>query len=270
MSQNIESLLALMGYLRDPEFGCPWDRKQTIKSLAAYTLEEAYEVVDAIHGDDVAHLKEELGDLLFQIVFYAQIAKENKAFDFNDVVDAIVEKMLRRHPHVFPDGRMSSFGEPNALSEQEIAIAWQQIKQQEKNQKASANVSLLDAVPASMPGLMQAVKLQKKAAKMGFDWSELTPVFAKIREELDELEEAIQQGDELNTEAEMGDVLFAVANLSRHLNVSPDIAISKTNAKFRRRFGRIEELMLSSGRRFEEASLEELDQYWEQAKSEGL
>ncbi|GAB3488711.1 nucleoside triphosphate pyrophosphohydrolase [Marinomonas epiphytica] len=269
MSQRIQPLLTLMAYLRDPEFGCPWDRKQTIQSLAAYTLEEAYEVVDAIAESDICHLKEELGDLLFQIVFYAQIAKESQAFCFDDVVDGIVTKMLRRHPHVFPDGSLESFGEPSSLSEQDISLAWQQIKQQEKADKKPLT-SLLDEVPNSMPGLMQAVKLQKKAAKVGFDWSELGPVFAKIREELDELEEAFLQGDALNTEAEMGDLLFAVTNLSRHLNVSPDIAISKTNAKFRRRFGRVEELVLSSGQCFEDMSLEELDHYWEQAKTEGL
>jgi nucleoside triphosphate diphosphatase len=267
LSNAIKQLLYLMSCLRDEEFGCAWDKKQTYKSIAPYTLEEAYEVLDAIEREDFEHLKEELGDLLFQVVFYAQMAEEQQRFTFDDIATGIVEKMLRRHPHVFPDGDITRFGEPAMLSEEQIAQQWQQIKAQEKG---SVDKGLLTDVPVSMPALMQAVKLQQKAAKVGFDWPEVAPVFDKIREELDELEEAMKQKSRLDVEEEMGDVLFAVSNLSRHLAVSPDVALNKTNTKFRRRFGRIESLVAVQNKNLADCSLEELDRYWEQAKREGL
>ncbi|ETX10692.1 nucleoside triphosphate pyrophosphohydrolase [Marinomonas ushuaiensis DSM 15871] len=256
-----------MACLRDESFGCAWDKKQTYKSVAPYTLEEAYEVLDAIEREDFDHLKEELGDLLFQVIFYAQIAQEEQRFNFDDIATGVVEKMLRRHPHVFPDGDMTRFGEPNALTEQEIAEQWQKIKTQEKD---SSDKSLLADIPVSMPALMQAVKIQKKASKVGFDWPDVAPVFDKIREELDELEEAMKEQNTLHMEEEMGDVLFAVSNLARHLDVAPDVALNKTNIKFRRRFGRIEALVSAKNKNLTDCSLEELDRYWEQAKHEGL
>lgn len=270
MSDAITRLRRLMACLRDKQHGCPWDQKQTYKTIAPYTLEEAYEVLDAIEREDFDHLKEELGDLLFQVIFYAQMAEEEQRFSFDDIADGIVEKMLRRHPHVFPEGDMSRFGEPIALSDADIATQWQQIKAQEKAQKGDLEQHLLDEIPASMPALMQAVKIQKKVAKVGFDWSDIGPVFAKIREELDELEEAITEQDRPHIEEEMGDVLFAMSNLARHLNVSPDVALNKTNVKFRRRFGRIEALVSAQNKTLTECSLEELEGYWDQAKREGL
>lgn len=257
-----------MACLRDKDNGCPWDKKQTYKTIAPYTLEETYEVLDAIERDDIEHLKEELGDLLFQVVFYAQIGKEKSHFDFDDVVAGIVEKMLRRHPHVFPDGSLDSFGEALPFAEEALSGQWQKIKEQEKS--AQKKTSLLDAVPVSMPPLMQADKLQKKASKVGFDWDNTTPVFDKIREELDELESALKELDQDHVEAEMGDILFAMSNLARHVKVSPDVALNRTNVKFRRRFGRIESLLSEQDKNMEDCSLEELDQYWEQAKREGL
>ncbi|NLQ18232.1 nucleoside triphosphate pyrophosphohydrolase [Marinomonas sp. M1K-6] len=267
MSTTIAQLQYVMACLRDSEFGCAWDKKQDYKSIAPYTLEEAYEVLDAIEREDFEHLKEELGDLLFQVIFYAQMAEEEQRFSFDDVVAGIVEKMLRRHPHVFPDGDIARFGEPTRLTEQQIAEQWQRIKAQEKG---ASSDSLLDAVPVSMPALMQAVKIQQKVAKVGFDWPDAAPVFAKIREELDELEAAIKEQNRLHVEEEMGDVLFAVSNLARHLNVAPDVALNKTNIKFRRRFGRIEALVSAQNKKLTDCSLEELDRYWDQAKREGL
>ncbi|MGO2354900.1 MAG: nucleoside triphosphate pyrophosphohydrolase [Marinomonas foliarum] len=267
MSNAIIQLQYLMKCLRDEQFGCAWDKKQTYKSIAPYTLEEAYEVLDAIEREDFEHLKEELGDLLFQVIFYAQMAEEEQYFSFEDIAAGIVKKMLRRHPHVFPDADITRFGEPTALTDQEIAEQWQQIKALEKGDKKE---SMLADVPVSMPALMQAVKIQKKVSKVGFDWPNIEPVFDKIREELDELEEAIKEQDQLHIEEEMGDVLFAMTNLSRHLDVSPDVALNKTNVKFRRRFARIEALVSEQSKRLIDCSLRELDNYWDQAKREGL
>ncbi|TYL49389.1 nucleoside triphosphate pyrophosphohydrolase [Marinomonas sp. IMCC 4694] len=270
----MSKLKHLMRCLRDKRFGCAWDQKQTYKSIAPYTLEEAYEVLDAIEREDFDHLKEELGDLLFQVIFYAQIAEEEQRFTFDDIADGIVEKMLRRHPHVFPEADLTRFGEPTTLTDQQISEQWQHIKAQEKaNQKPRKGVvdeSRLDAIPRSMPALMQAVKIQQSVSKVGFDWSDIAPVFDKIREELDELEDAIKEQDTVHVEEEMGDVLFAVSNLARHLNVSPDVALNKTNEKFRRRFGRIEALVAAQDKKLTDCSLQELDYYWDQAKREGL
>lgn len=268
MKPPIDQLLTLMACLRDSQKGCPWDQRQTVNTIAPYTLEETYEVLDAIERGDHEHLKEELGDLLFQIVFYAQIEREEGRFDFDDIVSGIVEKMLRRHPHVFPDGCLTSFGQSSPFTEQELAGQWQKIKAQEKAHQKQQ--SLLDDVPVSMPAMMQADKLQKKAAKVGFDWDDTAPVFDKIREELDELESAMKEMDQDHIEAEMGDILFAMSNLARHVKVSPDIALNRTNVKFRRRFARIEALLSEQNKEISHCSLEELDQYWVQAKREGL
>lgn len=270
MKYSLDDLLALMTMLRDRNHGCPWDQKQTFASVAPYTIEEAYEVLDAILREDISELREELGDLLFQVVFHAQMASEQNAFNFSDVVQTIVEKMLRRHPHVFPDGTFDSYASESKLLEDEIARQWQQIKAQEKQAKGQNIKGLLDDVPTSFPVLMQAVKLQKQAAKVGFDWPEVTPVFAKIREELDELEEAITHLTQAEVEAELGDVLFAVSNLARHLSVSPEAALMQTNIKFRRRFAFMESLLSDQNKPLTDCSLDELDQLWERAKAQGL
>jgi len=268
LNPPINELLTLMACLRDKQNGCPWDQQQSFKSIASYTLEEAYEVLDAIEREDHEHLKEELGDLLFQVVFYAQIGKEEGRFDFDDIASGIVEKMLRRHPHVFPSGKLDSFGSGTSVDQESLSEQWQTIKAQEKS--ALKRHSLLDDVPVSMPALMQAAKLQKKASKVGFDWDDTAPVFNKIREELDELEAAMKGMEQDHIEAEMGDILFAMSNLARHVKVSPDVALNRTNVKFRRRFSRIESLLSEQNKEITHCSLEELDQYWEQAKREGL
>ncbi|MBM6551643.1 nucleoside triphosphate pyrophosphohydrolase [Marinomonas ostreistagni] len=272
MKYDTDDLLALMTMLRDRQYGCPWDIRQDFSTIAPYTIEEAYEVLDAIVRGDRQDLKEELGDLLFQVVFHAQMASEENAFNFQDVVHGIVAKMLRRHPHVFPDGSFDSYASGVTWSEAEIAQQWQLIKAQEKAQKGeSAQVdSLLDTVPETLPVLTQAVKLQKKASTVGFDWDDVAPVFDKIREELDELEQAVKTLSQDEVEAELGDVLFAVANLARHFRLSPEQALMRTNVKFRRRFGYIETALSKQNKPVTDCSLGELDQLWEQAKAQGL
>lgn len=271
MSHSLSDLLKLMANLRAPDKGCPWDLKQSHESLLPYLTEETYEVVDAIESKDSDHLKEELGDLLFQVVFHAQIASEQGEFNFDDVVSEITAKMLRRHPHVFPDGSLSSFGSQSQLSDDEIAAQWQIIKQQEKALKRQdVKTGLLDSVHAKMPPMQRAVKLQKKAAKVGFDWPSVKPVFAKIREELDELEDAITEQDNSHIQEELGDLLFVMANLARHVKQDPEQAVSLTNQKFCRRFARIESLLQEQGKKLDDCDLEMLDKFWDQAKSEGL
>ena len=271
MIAKIDELLTLMANLRAPEGGCPWDLKQTHESLVPYLVEESYEVVDAIESKDLNHLKEELGDLLFQVVFHSQLADEQGAFNFDDVVAGITAKMLRRHPHVFPDGSLASFGDDVQLSDTEIALQWQQIKQQENAAKRQlVKTGLLDNIPAKMPPMQRAVKLQKQAAKVGFDWPDVKPVFAKIREELDELEEALDEQNDAHIQEELGDLLFVMANLARHVKQDPEQAVSLTNQKFCRRFARIENLLQEQGKKLDDCGLEELDKYWDQAKSEGL
>lgn len=270
MKYDTDDLLALMTMLRDRQHGCPWDIKQDFSTIAPYTVEEAYEVLDAIVREDRQDLQEELGDLLFQVVFHAQMASEENAFGYHDVVHGIVAKMLRRHPHVFPDGTFDSYASGQTWSDEDIAKQWQYIKAQEKAHKGvSSEAGLLDAVPETLPVLTQAVKLQKNASRVGFDWDTVAPVFDKIREELDELEQAIHTLSQAEVEAELGDVLFAVANLARHLQVSPEQALMRTNVKFRRRFGYIEAALGKQNKPIIDCSLSELDQLWEQAKAQG-
>ena len=268
----ITQLLTLVDRLRAPEGGCAWDKKQTHQTLTPYLIEESYEVVEAIEKQDADNLKEELGDVLFQLVLHSQLAKEQNDFHFNDVVSNIIEKMLRRHPHVFPEGTLDSFGMTSRLTPNEIEQQWQLIKQQEKSNQASLqdSLSILDDVSSKIPPMQTALKLQKKAAKFGFDWPDISPVFAKIREELDELEEAVAEKNQPHIQEELGDLLFAMANLARHLQVNPEQAISNTNHKFRRRFARIESLLKEQNKSLEGCSLDELDTYWDQAKLEGL
>ncbi|MCU1716746.1 nucleoside triphosphate pyrophosphohydrolase [Pseudomonas sp. 5P_3.1_Bac2] len=265
---QLEDLLHLMGRLRDAQHGCPWDLKQTYASIVPHTLEEAYEVADAIERGDFAHLPGELGDLLFQVVYYSQLAREEGRFDFAQVVDGITRKLVRRHPHVFPDGDL--YGEPgqNRLDEAQIKQRWEEIKAQERAEQAAApeQLSLLDDVPLTLPSLSRAVKLQKRAAQVGFDWPEALPVVDKVREELDEVLQAMSDGDAVAVAEEIGDLLLAVSNLARHLKVDPETALRSANGKFERRFRFIEQQLREQGLKAEQCTLAELDALWGEAK----
>jgi MazG family protein len=247
-----------MARLRDPERGCPWDREQTYATIVPHTIEEAYEVADAITREDWAELRSELGDLLFQVVFQAQIAREEGHFDFAEVVGGIVEKMTRRHPHVFGDESCADAAEQTA--------AWERIKASEKGEQFAG---VLDGIPLALPALTRAVKLQKKAARVGFDWGAVGPVLAKIEEEITEVRHEIAGAAPPERLAdELGDVLFAVANLARHLKLDPESALRGTNAKFERRFRRIEAWLADDGRTPADSTLAEMDALWERAKGE--
>ncbi len=265
---QLQDLLNLMARLRDPQYGCPWDLKQTYASIVPHTLEEAYEVADTIERSDFAHLQGELGDLLFQVVFYAQLAKEEGRFEFDAVVDGITRKLLRRHPHVFPTGELYAPLETPRLSESEVNRRWDEIKAQERAEQADApeQLSLLDDVPVALPALSRAGKLQKRAAQVGFDWPAALPVVDKVREELDEVLEAMAEGDTGHMADEIGDLLFSVVNLARHLKVDPETALRSANGKFDRRFRFIEAVLREQGRALEACSLEELDALWGEAK----
>lgn len=267
---QLDDLLHLMARLRDPQHGCPWDLQQDWRSIVPHTLEEAYEVADVIERDDLDALPNELGDLLFQVVYYSQFGREQGWFGFADVVDAITRKLLRRHPHVFPDGDLYGAAELPRLDEAQIKQRWEQIKAEERAEKAAApeQLSLLDDVPLVLPALNRAVKLQKRAAQVGFDWPEALPVLDKVREELDEVLEAMSIGDQVAVEEELGDLLFSVANLSRHLKVDPETALRGANAKFERRFRFIEQSLRENGQAMENCTLEELDALWSRAKCE--
>ncbi len=229
----ITQLLSIMSRLRDPETGCPWDIKQDFDSIAPYTIEEAFEVAEAIAQRDYPELKEELGDLLLQVVFHSQIAREQGLFDFNEVVQVLCDKMVRRHPHVF--------GESDAADEQEVKVNWEQIKQQERARKGKTHQSALDGVPAGLPALQRASKVQKKAARVGFDWPEADPVREQVNLELAELDEALHNGHQADIEDELGDVIFTLVNLSRHLKIDPEQALRKATAKFETRFRQMEQ-----------------------------
>lgn len=257
----IDRLLAIMARLRDPNGGCPWDLEQDFASIAPYTIEEAYEVADAIERGDLDDLKDELGDLLLQVVFHSRMAEEAGHFAFDDVAEAISGKMVRRHPHVFGDEGERSAGE--------VKTRWEEIKAEEKAAKGAAPASILDDVPLALPALTRAVKLQNRAARVGFDWPDTSLVVDKLNEEMLELSAEIAKGGEPDRlEDEMGDLLFVYANLARHLKVDPEAALRRANAKFRRRFGRIEEKLAAMGKRPEDSSLEEMDALWNEAKRE--
>ena len=253
---RIAELLAIMRRLRDPNGGCPWDLAQDFATIAPYTIEEAYEVASAIEVKDYGALKDELGDLLFQVVFHAQMAAERGLFAFPEVVEAITSKMLRRHPHVFADGVAKT---PSAVSE-----AWEEIKRRERAAKPQA--SLLDDVPHVLPALMRAVKLQNRAATVGFDWPSAVTVTDKIAEESRELAEAHASGRPAKVAEEFGDLLFAMANLARHLKLDPEDALRAANAKFVRRFKAIEAGLQAKGKKPEDASLEEMEVLWQETK----
>lgn len=256
----VDRLLAIMAALRDPKTGCPWDRRQSFQSLIPYTLEEAYEVADAIDRGAWDELGEELGDLLLQVVFYAQIAKEQGLFDFDWVVERLCAKLLRRHPHVF--------GGATFATEAEVKQAWEEIKQTERRQKGEDG-SVLAGISAALPALLQAEKIQTHAARHGFDWPEVMPVFEKVEEELAELREAYASGDLRHIQEEIGDLLFVVVNLARHLKVHPETALRESNCKFIRRFRYMEERLKEQGRALADPPLASLNALWDEAKRSG-
>lgn len=267
---KLDDLLHLMARLRDPQHGCPWDLRQDYASIVPHTLEEAYEVADTIARRDFPQLRDELGDLLFQVVYYSQLGREDGHFDFAQVVDGITRKLVRRHPHVFPDGDLHGPLDLPRLDEATIKRRWEEIKAEERAEKAAApeQLSLLDDVPAALPALSRAAKLQKRAANVGFDWADATPVVAKIQEELDEVREAMANGQAAQVAEEVGDLLFVMVNLARHLQVDAEDALRQANAKFERRFRFIEEALKAQDRSPQEASLEEMDALWDAAKVE--
>lgn len=254
---SLQRLLDIMASLRDPETGCPWDQQQTFASIAPYTLEEAYEVLDAIDRGDWDDLRDELGDLLLQVVFHARMAEEQGLFDFSDVAQAIADKLHRRHPHVF--------GDAGSTDEAALRTAWEQSKAEDR--AAKGEDSLMDGVANNLPALLRAVKLQKRAARANFDWGEVGPVLAKIREELDELEAEIDAGASLvRQQDELGDILFACGNLARHLGIDPEQAARGTNAKFERRFRYLEKQAALVGADLSSFDLEQQEAWWVQAK----
>ena len=255
---NINALVAIMARLRDPEHGCPWDREQTLESIAPHTLEEAYEVAEAIARGDMAELRDELGDLLFQVVFYARIAEEQGDFGFDDVVEAICDKLVRRHPHVFGDAEI---GDAEAQT-----AAWEAHKARER--EARHGTGTLAGVARALPSLSRAAKLTRRAARVGFDWPELPPVFDKMQEELDELRHEVEQGiiDTERVEDEMGDVLFVAANLARKAGVDPETALRRANAKFERRFAAMEVLAAAEGLTLHELDLDRWEALWVRVK----
>lgn len=268
-ARDVSRLIEIMAALRTPVTGCPWDLEQDFASIAPYTLEEAYEVADAIERGDMDDLREELGDLLLQVVYHARMAEEAGDFAFGDVVEAITKKMIRRHPHVFGNAEARAAGSAKGM--------WDAIKAEEKAEKRAARTTrglpaedhgsgFLDSVPVALPALVRARKLQDRAAKVGFDWKEAAPILDKIEEEIAELRQAMAEGDEAATADEFGDVLFALVNFGRHVDVDAETALQGTNAKFRRRFHFIERELASSGRRLGEATLDEMEALWQRAK----
>ena len=268
LMKNLDSLLEIMALLRHPTKGCPWDLAQTYDTIAPHTVEEAYEVADAIEQKDFENLKDELGDLLFQIIFYCQLSNENNGFGFADVVDAICDKMIRRHPNIFHEDV------PQHSKESSNDLSWEAIKAQERKDKTKNStplkeVSVLDGIVWSLPSLSIATKLQRRASVIGFDWPEISPVIKKITEELHELEIEIKsEVSQEKIEEEMGDLLFACSNLARHLNLNPEMALRKANRKFERRFRKVENLTNNSRNEAKSNILDEMQTFWEQVKLE--
>jgi MazG family protein len=257
-SPAIDRLLEIMARLRTPVTGCPWDLEQNFASIAPYTIEEAYEVADAIERGDMEHLKEELGDLLLQVVFHAQMAKEANLFDFDAVASTISNKMVERHPHVF--------GNADIKTADAQLTAWEDMKKA-KREKDNPSASALDGVTLGLPALMRAEKLQKRAAKTGFDWPDIAPVWDKLHEELNELKEATSRpNNHAHIEEEFGDLLFVMANLARHLKLDPETALKHANSKFERRFKQMEQFAKTNGQNFNALSLEEQETLWQKAK----
>lgn len=268
-SKDISRLLEIMTALRTPVTGCPWDLVQNFETIAPYTLEEAYEVADAIERGDLTDLRDELGDLLLQVVFHARMAEELNEFDFGDVVEAITTKMIRRHPHVFGDAEARGAGMAKGM--------WDRIKSEEKAEKRAARIArgldaedhgkgFLDGIAVNLPSLTRGLKLQEKAAKVGFDWSEAKPILDKIEEEIGELRAAMETGEQAKMEDEFGDILFALVNFGRHLKIDAETALRGTNEKFRSRFHYIEQALAKRGSSLDAASLDEMEVLWQQAK----
>jgi MazG family protein len=255
----LAQLIEIMARLRTPEVGCAWDLEQTFETIAPYTVEEAYEVADAIQRGDLGDLRDELGDLLFQVVFHSRMAEEAGAFAFDDVARAISEKMIRRHPHVF--------GEVTARTADEQTVAWEVIKAAERASKGREHAGVLDGVPVGLPALTRAVKLTARAARVGFDWPDAARVLEKLEEEVGELEAEIEGGDRARLKDELGDVLFVVANLARKLDIEPEDALREANAKFIRRFAHIEAALAEDGRSPDQSDLAEMDGLWNRAKA---
>lgn len=257
---NLQKLLDIMAQLRDPKDGCAWDLEQTFETIAPYTVEEAYEVAEAIDNNDMDALKDELGDLMFQAVFHARMAEEAGYFNFSDVIDAISDKMIRRHPHVF--------GDENYRDAEEQTVAWEEQKARERAEKKQK--SILDGVTVGLPALTRAVKLQKRAARVGFDWPSTSGVIDKLNEEMLELSEELiaDKQDQEKIEEEFGDMMFVYANLARHLKIDPEQALKKANNKFTRRFNKIEQEIVNKESSFGQYSLNELEEFWQQAKIE--
>jgi nucleoside triphosphate diphosphatase len=259
-SRDIDRLLAIMAALRTPKTGCPWDLEQNFATIAPYTIEEAYEVADAIERGDLTDLEEELGDLLLQVVFHARMAQEQNSFDFGDVVETLCAKMIRRHPHVF--------GDEQSKTPEAVKGLWERIKAEEKAARNKAEkTGALAGVPVVLPALTRALKLQGKASKVGFDWNDPRAVLEKIREEADEIE-AVLDSDKSAAAAEVGDLLFAAVNLARHLDADPETVLRKTNQKFERRFASIEAALAAKGKAPTDATLAEMDALWDEAKAQ--
>ncbi len=269
-SKDIARLIEIMAALRDRQTGCPWDIEQDFASIAPYTIEEAYEVADAIQRGDRDDLRDELGDLLLQVVYHARMAEEEGAFDFGDVVHAVTKKMIRRHPHVFGDEAARGAGMAKGM--------WERIKAEEKAEKRAARLArgldpedhgkgFLDGIPLVHPALTRALKLQEKAARVGFDWKEAKPILDKIEEEIGELREAMEKGAEDEVAGEFGDVLFAIVNFGRHLKLDAEDALRRTNDKFRNRFHYVEAALEAQGRTLDDASLDDMEALWQQAKA---
>ena len=268
MDYSLANLLTLMSRLRDPDDGCPWDRAQNFSSIIPHTIEESYELADAIEGGDFQHIKEELGDVLFQVIFFSQLANEQNHFDFNAVVSRLVKKLIRRHPHVFPEGTLSSRSGQQIRNTAQVKQSWEQIKTSERESKQQLGV--LDDVPLALPALSRAAKLQKRAAQVGFDWNEFDAVLGQLQKEIAELQEARQGSSPEHIAEELGDVLFCSVNLARHLKVDPEAALRGANRKFENRFRYIEQQLDKAGLATAEATLEQMDKLWDDAKQQGL
>ena len=267
----IERLQEIMAMLRDKVHGCPWDLDQTLVSLIPHTIEEVYEVADAIEKNDIDNIVDELGDLLFQVIFYAQIGNEERIFNFEDVANAIVRKLLRRHPHVFPTGDAKSFGRGKKISSDEVVTNWESIKLEEKKEKlkesnSESARSVFDNLPGALPALQKSVKLQKLAGKVGFDWQDTSDVLVKLKEEVVELEEAIGKSNKQEIESEFGDVLFTAVNMARHLNVDPELALRGANGRFKNRVVWIENELGKNGEFVSDKNIDDLNQLWNEAK----
>ncbi|MDB6061093.1 MAG: mazG [Verrucomicrobiaceae bacterium] len=264
MRYALPDLLEVMARLRNPDGGCPWDLQQNFASIAPHTLEECYELVDAIERGDYPQVREELGDVLFQVIFYAQLGREQNLFSFDDLVHNLVAKLLRRHPHVFPSGDLTERVHTGDVAVEQVNVNWERIKQQERAEKSQHSV--LDDVPLALPSLSRAAKLQKRAARVGFDWQSWRDVIVKIDEEKNELIEAIDSGDRAHIEDEFGDLLFSCVNLARFLDIDPESALRAGNRKFERRFGYIEQALAAQGREPQQVALAEMEALWVEAK----